>query len=63
MTEEQILKLYSSPGLRKHELSRWAKKDWLSYAYPKMTKEEVTKLLDDIYGPEPNEQRLPDRTP
>lgn len=49
--EEEVLAKYSTPGLKKHELSREAKKDWLSFAYPKMSREEVEKLLNEIYPP------------
>lgn len=54
MTDEnEVLKNYSTEGLRKKELDRAAKKDHL-YGM-RLPKEVVDKILDEIYGPEEKE--------
>ena len=50
MTEDEVLARYSTPGLRKHELSRSAKKDHLNGL--KFSREDRDKVLDELYGPE-----------
>jgi hypothetical protein len=51
-TEADVLAVYSTPGLRKCGFTREGKRDWLAYAYPTMPREEVVKLLDELYGDE-----------
>jgi hypothetical protein len=48
MTEAEILAKYSTPGLRKGELSRAAKKLHLASCY-RTTGEEASRILDQIY--------------
>ena len=52
-TEAAVLERYSTVGLRKSAFTREAKKDWLSFAYPTMTREERDKLLDQLFLVEP----------
>lgn len=49
-SEDKILQRYSTPGLRKNELDRSAKKDQL--AGQRLTPDEIHIILDKIYGPE-----------
>lgn len=49
MTEAEILAKYSTPGLRKYELSRAAKKQHLATNY-RTTGEEADRVLDQLYG-------------
>lgn len=52
--EEHVLKLYSTPGLRKNEVSRASKK-WNMEFDPRfrdMSKQDREAFLDEIYGPE-----------
>lgn len=51
MTEREILQRYSTPGLRKRELSRTAKKQHLASAY-RLTGDDAKRILDEMYGPE-----------
>ena len=53
MTESEILAKYSTPGLRKKELSRSAKKTHLQESQKHLRLDEINKILDDLYGPEP----------
>jgi hypothetical protein len=46
---DAVIAKYSTPGLRKNQFTRDGKKDWLSFAYPKMSREERDKLLDEIF--------------
>jgi len=46
--ELDLLEKYSSPGLKRNALSRWAKWWHLSDTY-RMTPEERKKLLDELY--------------
>jgi hypothetical protein len=48
--EEYILENYSTPGLRKCELNRFAKKDHLGGL--RVSADEAKKILDTLYGPE-----------
>lgn len=48
--ESEVLKNYSTPGLRKFELDRMNKKDQL-YGM-KMDKAAVDVILEELYGPE-----------
>ena len=45
MTEEEILQKYSAPGLRRCELSRWAKKMQLMGFMPEWRAEEILAQL------------------
>lgn len=49
MTHEEILERYSTPRLRRNELSRSAKKDHLDRIMPKELREGIPKILDEIY--------------
>jgi hypothetical protein len=50
--EEEILAKHSTPGLRKHELNRAAKKDHLNSQGMNKFPADRDKLLDTMYGPE-----------
>jgi hypothetical protein len=54
VTEEEILKKYSTPGLRRSQLTRQAKKLIMEFdgQYHKMTKTMRDEFLDGIFGPE-----------
>jgi hypothetical protein len=52
MTEEEILKHYSTAGLRRHELSRSAKKVHLATLRCPITGEEAEKVLAELYPEE-----------
>lgn len=47
--EAEVLAEYSTPGLRKNQFTRAGKKDWLSFSYPQMSRDERDKLLDEIF--------------
>ncbi len=51
--EEQILEKHSTPGLRRGELSRNAKKEHLADSYKFLTAVEREELLDKLYPPQP----------
>lgn len=51
--EQAILLQYSTPGLRRQELDRFAKKDHLGSLGIKG--EEAAKILDQMYPPPPEE--------
>jgi len=53
--EEEVLAKHSTPGLKRNELDRAAKKDHLASAYKHLSREEVDKILDQLYPPEPEE--------
>ena len=49
-TEHDILAKYSTPGLRKTELTRPEKREQLErIGFPK---ERIPEVLDELYGPE-----------
>lgn len=50
-TDKEVLEQHSSPGLKRNMLSRYGKKWHLMDTY-KMSQEERTKVLDELYGPE-----------
>lgn len=50
MTDQHIIDQHSTPGLKKNELTRSAKKDQLNGM--KVRKDERDKILDELYGPE-----------
>ena len=54
MTEEEVLAKYSTPSLRRGELTRAAKKLNMQFdaQYSQMTREERDAFLDEFYGPE-----------
>jgi hypothetical protein len=47
MTETEVLAKYSTPGLRKHELDRMAKK--LHLAGIQVVGEDADKILNELY--------------
>lgn len=49
--DDLICARYSTPGLRKNELSRTAKRDQLREAYKHLSTEEREALLDRLYPP------------
>jgi uncharacterized protein (DUF2267 family) len=49
MTEQEILERYSTPGLRRRELSRTAKKAHLATLRRPITGEEAEKVLAELY--------------
>lgn len=53
MTEAEILAQYSTPGLRKKEMTRSAKKTHLQETQKHLRADEIEKVLHDMYGPEP----------
>lgn len=58
MTEQEILARYSTPGLRKHELTRSEKKAHL--ASLRITGEEAERILARLY---PEEAAAPQLVP
>lgn len=50
MSEEEVLKNYSTPSLRRNQLGRFAKKEHLSSHG--IRGDEAKKILDNLYGPE-----------
>lgn len=53
--EEGILARHSTPGLRRNQLDRAAKKDHLFGWLGRGRHEEVEKVLDELYPPKPKE--------
>lgn len=51
--EEDIIARHSTPGLKRNELTREAKKDHL--AGQRVPKEEQEKILAELYGDRPPE--------
>lgn len=49
LTEAEVLARYSTPGLRKGELGRSAKKLHLEESHKHLSKEEREKILSDLY--------------
>jgi hypothetical protein len=49
MTEEEILRKYSTPGLRRHEMMREAKKQQLQNPKYALRPEEIEGLLNQLY--------------
>jgi hypothetical protein len=49
MTEEEILRTYSTPGLRRHEMTRQAKKTQLQNPNYALRPEEIEELLNQLY--------------
>jgi hypothetical protein len=49
MTEEEILRKYSTPGLRRHEMTRQAKKEQLQNPKYALRPEEIEGLLNQLY--------------
>ena len=47
---KEIFDKYSTPGLRRKELSRWEKREHL--ARLKVNKDEIDTILVQLYGPE-----------
>lgn len=57
--EQDILGRYSTPGLRKNQLDRSAKKDQLLGAYGRhYPRDDIDKILNQLYPPatEPQEK-------
>lgn len=52
MTEDEILAEYSTPSLRRNELTRSAKKEHLNGVAKHLTREERDKILEQLYGQE-----------
>lgn len=52
MTEEEIIAKYSTPGLKKHELNRFAKKEQLNAQGMSKFPEDRDKILDALYPEE-----------
>lgn len=50
--DQDIIDAHSTPGLKRGELSRSAKKDQLMDAYKFMSPVERDQLLDQLYGPQ-----------
>lgn len=50
MNEEETLRRYSTPSLRRNELGRFAKKEHL--ASNGVRGDEARKILEYLYGPE-----------
>jgi hypothetical protein len=50
MSVAEILVRYSTPGLRRNELTRAGKKAHLQ-SMPRITPEEIEFILDKLYGP------------
>lgn len=59
--EESVLARYSTAGLRRNQFTRAGKKNWLDYAYPKMSRAERDKILDNLF-PEGREHAAPEAT-
>ena len=57
MTEEEILKKYSTPGLRKNQLTRSSKKLYMSFdpTFSSASKEERDQFLDKYFPSEGEE--------
>jgi hypothetical protein len=49
MTEAEILRTYSTPGLRRNEMTRQAKKEQLQNPKYALRPEEVEQLLSQLY--------------
>jgi hypothetical protein len=49
MTEEEILRKYSTPGLRRNEMTRQAKKEQLQNPKYALRPEEIEGLLNQLY--------------
>jgi hypothetical protein len=49
MTEEELLRKYSTPGLRRNEMTRQAKKEQLQNPKYALRPEEINALLDQLY--------------
>jgi hypothetical protein len=49
MTEEEILRKYSTPGLRRNEMTRQAKKEQLQNSKYALRPEEIEGLLNQLY--------------
>lgn len=58
-TEKKILERYSTPGLRRNQLGRGAKKDHL--ASLKVVGERAEKILDELYPEESDDRSQPPR--
>jgi hypothetical protein len=52
MTEQEILARYSTPGLRRNELTRAGKK-WHLQGFARITPKEIEAILDQLYPLEP----------
>lgn len=61
MTGSEILSKYSTPGLRKNELSRSAKKMNLQETQKHLNRDEINKILIDLYGPEPESASITEK--
>jgi hypothetical protein len=52
MSEQEILARYSTPGLRRNELTRAGKK-WHLQGFARITADEIEEILDRLYPCEP----------
>jgi hypothetical protein len=54
LSEQEILARYSTPGLRRNELTRAGKK-WHLQGFTRITSDEIEEILDRLYpGESPN---------
>ena len=55
-SEADTIAAYSTPGLRKHELTRSSKKDQLLSLLGDRRRDEIEIILIELYGPEEEAQ-------